>query len=287
MGSRGYAVGRRAPADRPVRPLLVVDRAEGVELGLEPGEVGRRRLPPQPALEGLVEALDLALGLGVARRPVLLADAEPGEQVLEAVAAAGEARRVDRPVVGERGGGPAVGVAGRGERGDHVVAGDPPEGRAAEQVAGVVVEPAEQISTSLPSARRQWVKSDCQTSLGAAASNRIQELRGRLRGSGTTRPAAWRMRRMVEVDGTGRPSRPRCQAIVAGPASRPPAVSSVRRATIRSRTASAVPCGLVCGRRDRGSRSSRPPSRYRREEAVQVLAADAVLRRRGGDGQLR
>jgi hypothetical protein len=29
------------------------------------------------------------------------------------------------------------------------------------------------ISTSLPSARCQWVKSDCQTSLGAAASNRI------------------------------------------------------------------------------------------------------------------
>jgi hypothetical protein len=38
----------------------------------------------------------------------------------------------------------------------------------------------------------------------------------------------------------------------------------VRRATIRPRTASDVPCGLVRGRRDLGSRSSRPPSRYRR-----------------------
>jgi hypothetical protein len=44
------------------------------------------------------------------------------------------------------------------------------------------------ISTSLPSASRQWVKSDCHSSLGAAASNRIHELRGRLRGSETTRP---------------------------------------------------------------------------------------------------
>ena len=87
---------------------------------------------------------------------------------------------------------------------------------------------------------------------------------GRLRGSGTTRPAAWRMRRMVEVEGTGRPSHSRCHAMVAGPASRPPVVSSVRRAMIRSRTASAVRCGLVRGRRDLGSRSSRPPSRYRR-----------------------
>ena len=39
----------------------------------------------------------------------------------------------------------AVGVAGRGERGHHVVAGDPPEGRAGEQVAGVVVEPADDL----------------------------------------------------------------------------------------------------------------------------------------------
>ena len=88
-----------------------------------------------------MEALDLALGLGMARRPVLLADAEVGEQVLEAVASAGEARRVDGAVVGERGGGPAVLLAGGRERGHDVVARDPPEGRAAEQVAGVVVEP--------------------------------------------------------------------------------------------------------------------------------------------------
>ena len=121
------------------------------------------------------------------------------------------------------------------------------------------------ISTSLPSARRQWVKSDCQTSLGAAASNRIHELRGRLRGSGTTSPAAWRTRRMVEVDGTGRPSRSRCQAIVTGPASRPRAVSSRRRATIRAHTTSGARPGLLRGRRERGSTASMPSSRYRRK----------------------
>ena len=69
----------RGPPDRPVWPLLVVGEAEGVELGLQRGEVDRRRLRPEPAFQGLVEALDLALGLGVARRAVLLADAEPGE----------------------------------------------------------------------------------------------------------------------------------------------------------------------------------------------------------------
>ena len=81
----------------------------------------------------------------MARRPVLLADAQVGEQILEVVAASGEAGRVDRAVVGERGGRPAVGVTGRGERGHDVVAGDPPEGGDREQEAGMVVEPVEDL----------------------------------------------------------------------------------------------------------------------------------------------
>ena len=139
------------------------------------------------------------------------------------------------------------------------------------------------ISTSVPSARRQWVKSDCHSSFGAEASKRIHELRGRLRGSGVTSPAAPRMRRMVEVDGMARPSRPRCQAIVTGPASRPPVVSSVRSAMIRSRTWSGVRPGLMRGRRERGSRASRPPSPYRRRRRCRCLrlipysAAAAVI----------
>ena len=122
---------------------------------------------------------------------VLLADAEVREQVLEAVAAADEARGVHGPVVGERGGGPAVRVARCGEGRDHVVAAHAPERPCTRAGSGSGRRASSTISTSLPSASRQWVKSACQTSLGAAASNRIQELRGRLCGSGTTRPAAW------------------------------------------------------------------------------------------------
>jgi hypothetical protein len=66
LGLRGGPVrlGGGHPPGRPVGPVLVVVETEPIELGLELGEVGRRRLPPEPAFEGLVEALDLALGLG-------------------------------------------------------------------------------------------------------------------------------------------------------------------------------------------------------------------------------
>ena len=111
LGARGVGLGGRDATDRPVRPLFVVRDAEPIELRLELGEGVGGRLAREPALQRLVEALDLALGLGMARRSVLLADAEVGEQVLEAVAAPGAARRVDRGVVGQRGDRPAVGIA--------------------------------------------------------------------------------------------------------------------------------------------------------------------------------
>jgi hypothetical protein len=69
--------------------MLVVGEAERVELGLELAQGPGCRLAREPAFQGLVEALDLALGLGVPGRPVLLPDAEPGEQVLEPVATTG------------------------------------------------------------------------------------------------------------------------------------------------------------------------------------------------------
>jgi hypothetical protein len=77
---------------------LVVDALEAVELGLPLGEGGGGGLSGEPAFQGLVEAFDRALGLGMAGMAVLLGDAEVGEQVLEAVAAAGETGGVDRPV---------------------------------------------------------------------------------------------------------------------------------------------------------------------------------------------
>jgi hypothetical protein len=71
---RPIRFARCPPTNRSMRPLLVIDSPEGVELGLEFCKVDRRRPLPEVALEGLVEALDLALGLRVGRRAVLLAD---------------------------------------------------------------------------------------------------------------------------------------------------------------------------------------------------------------------
>jgi hypothetical protein len=71
-----------------VPPPLVVVEAEGIQLRLQFDEITRRGPGPKPALERLVKALDLALGLRVPRRAVLLAHAKGGEQVLERVAAA-------------------------------------------------------------------------------------------------------------------------------------------------------------------------------------------------------
>ena len=52
-----------------MRPFFVVYAGELIDLGLEPGEGGGGRLPGQPFLEGLLEPLDLALGLGLSGLP--------------------------------------------------------------------------------------------------------------------------------------------------------------------------------------------------------------------------
>jgi hypothetical protein len=57
---------------------------------LQLGHGGGCWLRGEPALQSLVEAFDLALGLGMAGMAVLLGDAEAGQQVFEAVAATGE-----------------------------------------------------------------------------------------------------------------------------------------------------------------------------------------------------
>ena len=69
---------------------LVVDALEAVELGLQVVQGGGGGLSGEPALQGLVETFDLALGLRMVGMAVFLGDAQVGEQVLEAVAAAGE-----------------------------------------------------------------------------------------------------------------------------------------------------------------------------------------------------
>ena len=95
-----------------MRSPLVVDGGEGVQHLLQLAEGGwLARLGAEPVLHGLLEALDLALGLGVAGLAVLLGDAQAAQLVLEGVAAALAARqagREDHAVVSQGGGRDAV-----------------------------------------------------------------------------------------------------------------------------------------------------------------------------------
>jgi hypothetical protein len=59
-----------------VRSHLVVVSDEAIDLGLELCDRGGPRLLAEKLLEGLVEALDLAAGLGVIGPRVLVVDAE-------------------------------------------------------------------------------------------------------------------------------------------------------------------------------------------------------------------
>src|ERR1035437_484585 len=94
---------------RGVRPVLVVVGAEGIQLSLEDGDGGRGSLLGQVALEGLVEALHLAAGLGVIWRRVLGGDAEPLELGLEEDLALAGLAAEDGAVVGEQCSGKPIG----------------------------------------------------------------------------------------------------------------------------------------------------------------------------------
>ena len=105
-------------------------------------------LAVEPFLEGLLEAFDFAAGGGVVGSGVLLGDVEAAEFVLEGVAAAfaaGEAGGVDHAVVGEGGGGDAVGGGGWRKLATTIGGGDAVVGGDGEGVAGVVVEPGEDL----------------------------------------------------------------------------------------------------------------------------------------------
>ena len=158
-------------------------------------------------LQGLPEAFDLALRGGFEGLPVLLRDAQVCQEGLERVAgavaaasaAAGEAGGVDHAVVGERRGRVVVLCSGVGERFGDDAAGDTAVGAEVQQVAGVVVEPADDFDVGAVGGVT-WVKSDCQSSFGRSAVNRIQEERGRFCGCGATCPAAFRIRQIVTRD---------------------------------------------------------------------------------------
>jgi hypothetical protein len=125
--------------------VVVVKVAEAVKLGLEVGQGGGGGLSGQPAFLGLVESFDLALGLRVVRRAILLGDVQGGQEVFEGVLPAAEPRGVDAAVVGQGRGGEPVLVAG-GQEGLHdSITGDGRVGGAAQEVSGVVVEPVEDL----------------------------------------------------------------------------------------------------------------------------------------------
>ena len=103
----GVDLGRGAFSQGSVRPGVVVGGGERVELGLQCAQgTGRwlgaqgtgRWLGAQPLLHGLLEALDLALGLGVVGASVLLVDAEDDQLTLEGVGAVQESGGEDQAV---------------------------------------------------------------------------------------------------------------------------------------------------------------------------------------------
>ena len=72
FGQGPVGLARGGALHCPAGAALVVVLAEDVELVLQAGQGAGGRLPGQPAFLGLVEPLDLALGLGVERPAVLL-----------------------------------------------------------------------------------------------------------------------------------------------------------------------------------------------------------------------
>src|SRR5699024_9562908 len=101
LGQGGVGLCWGAAADGAVWAVVVVPVLEAIKQGLQLGERGWSWAGGEPAFEGLVEAFDLALGLGVAGAAVLLLDAVGVQEFLEAVTAsfaAGQASGGDQAV---------------------------------------------------------------------------------------------------------------------------------------------------------------------------------------------
>jgi len=149
FGRAVQAVAGVARWGRERRPLVVADAGEGVQEGLELGEDGGLGgLGAEPVLEGLLEPLHLPLGLRVVRLPVFLPDSEAaqfGFQAVAAAPAAGEPGGEDHAVAGQRRRRGAMGGDGSAERGDHGGAGDPVVRGEGQRIAGVVIEPGQDL----------------------------------------------------------------------------------------------------------------------------------------------
>lgn len=139
----------------------VVFGSELVDEVLQLGEGGGLgRLGAEPFLEGLLETFDFPLGLRVVGVPVLLGDVAAVEFVFEAVSSSfvfgrGEADGVDHAVVGEGRGGVAVLARRCPEAVEHEGCGDAVVGLDAQRVAGVVIEPGDDLGVpaGMPVAR--------------------------------------------------------------------------------------------------------------------------------------
>ena len=143
------------------------------------------------------------------------------------------------------------------------------------------------ISTSVPSARRQWVKSDCQTSFGAAASNRIGGAARALARFGHDQPGG------VEDAPDGRGRRDGQALALEVPGDRGRARVETMGGELRAEgddpDALGVGCPVRAGVRSAGAWINGVESAVPvpMQEPVQVPAADPELGRGGGHGQLR
>ena len=131
---------------------------------------------------------------------------------------------------------------------------------AGEQVAGVVIEPVEDLHVGpAGQAPVDEVRLPHFVRLGGLKS-RVRDL-GRFLGDGVISPAYCKIRLIVAAAGGLTPSCSRCRAIMTAPASNPSAVRRDHSSITRSRTFAGIAIGVVLGRRERGSSASRPPCR--------------------------
>ena len=185
VAAGGHGVGQRL-----VGPLQVVARAEAVEVGLGLAQVGEVAVGEDLGGDGAVEALDLALGLGMGGRPCHGLDAEAQQPGFQRGQPALPGRAPGRAVVGQDGAGQPIAPKHRGQVGLDGVLLLVGAGGQAQREARVVVEHVRDGPGR--SSRGRWpMKSICHNSFGAGARSgrsRVAAARGRAARGG----AGWR-----------------------------------------------------------------------------------------------